>query len=47
MTSQVVHCLLCDNTYPEQKPMVKVCPHCGNADVMWTVFLPEGDTENA
>ena len=45
MSDQIVHCLLCDLTYPEQKPMVKVCPHCGNDDVMSTVFLSEDNSE--
>ena len=45
MSNQIVHCLLCDLTYPEQKPMVKVCPNCGNDDVMSTVFLSENNSE--
>lgn len=34
-----VHCLKCDNIYPEEKPQVKVCPYCGNADMLNTVYL--------
>jgi Zn finger protein HypA/HybF involved in hydrogenase expression len=34
-----VHCLKCDHIYPEEKPQTKVCPNCGNEDMMQTVYL--------
>ncbi len=34
-----IHCLRCDHTYPEEKQMVKICPKCGNADMLQTVYL--------
>jgi predicted RNA-binding Zn-ribbon protein involved in translation (DUF1610 family) len=43
MIDQTVHCLLCDLTYPEQKPMVEACPDCGNDNMMETVYL-QGET---
>ena len=43
---QTVHCLECDYTYPEQRPVVKICPYCGNDDMMHTVYLQEDDTED-
>jgi len=39
LTNQIVHCLKCDTTYPEQEPVVKVCPDCGNKDMIETVYL--------
>lgn len=46
MSNQIVHCLLCDLTYPEQKPMVEVCPYCKNDDVMQTVYLQKEELDN-
>ena len=34
-----IHCLKCDHIYPEEKPIVKVCPNCGNDDMLQTVYL--------
>jgi len=34
-----VHCLKCDNIYDEKKELVKICPYCGNSDMMKTVYL--------
>jgi len=41
LTGQTVHCLECDDTYPEQTNPVKSCPTCGNTDMMQTVYLQE------
>ena len=37
-----VHCLECDNVYPEGKPIVEVCPVCGNTDRMRKTRTTEG-----
>tara|TARA_R110000787_G_scaffold260608_1_gene365818 strand:+ start:411 stop:545 length:135 start_codon:yes stop_codon:yes gene_type:complete len=43
MTDELtIHCLECDNTYPEQYPVVKACPDCGNDNMELTVYL-QGD----
>ena len=34
-----VHCLECDHIYQEQTTPVKICPKCGNADMINTVYL--------
>jgi len=39
----IVHCLRCNHTYPEQDPVVKVCPYCGNDDMEWTHYLQGED----
>ena len=44
-TGDEVHCLKCDNVYPEQTPIVEVCPVCGNTDRMRTVYLQKDDSE--
>ena len=36
-----VHCLACDDIYPEAVPSIQACPHCGNADMQQTVYLQE------
>ena len=41
--NQIVHCLECDTTYPEQQPIVEACPDCGNDNMMETVYL-QGET---
>ena len=41
--NQIVHCLECDNTYPEQQPIVEACPDCGNDNMGLTVYL-QGET---
>ena len=40
----IVHCLECDNTYPEQQPIVEACPDCGNDNMGLTVYLQVDDT---
>jgi Zn finger protein HypA/HybF involved in hydrogenase expression len=42
--NQIVHCLECDTTYPEQQPVVKSCPDCGNDNMGLTVYL-QGETK--
>ncbi len=40
--SLTIHCLACDDTYEEhQGVIVEVCPHCGNSDMMNTVYMQE------
>jgi len=34
-----VHCLVCDDIYPEAVPSIQACPHCGNDDMQQTVYL--------
>jgi len=41
--NQVVHCLECDTTYPEQQPIVEACPDCGNDNMGLTVYLQGED----
>lgn len=38
---QNVHCLECDHVYPENTDgtVIKICPKCGNKDMMKTVYL--------
>lgn len=43
---QTVHCLDCDATYPEQEPLVEICPECGNSDTLRTVYLQDEEVSN-
>jgi len=45
ITGDEVHCLDCDNVYPEENPTVEVCPVCGNTDRMRTVYLQQDDSD--
>ena len=39
-----VHCLICDEVYPEENTFEEKCPYCGNEDTEQTVYLcPESE----
>ena len=40
-----IHCLKCDHIYPEEYEEVKICPKCGNDDMMQTVYLVPEEME--
>ena len=40
-TKLTVHCLDCDDIFPEAVPSIQACPHCGNTDTQRTVYLQE------
>lgn len=37
--TDIIHCLKCDDTYPEKEQIVTTCPTCGNDDLSSTVYL--------
>lgn len=37
--SGIIHCLMCDDTYPEKEQVVTICPTCGNDDLSETVYV--------
>ena len=39
-----VHCLQCDGIFREAKPIIKTCPHCGNAEMTKTVYFQEEES---
>ena len=39
MKELTIHCLKCDDTYLEAKDIIKICPHCGNPNMLETVYL--------
>jgi Zn finger protein HypA/HybF involved in hydrogenase expression len=44
-TENTIECLKCDNRYIEKdNEFIKVCPHCGNDDVLETIYItPDGN----
>ena len=44
---ETVECLKCDHRYTERnQEFIKVCPNCGNDDVLETVYVATEEEEN-
>jgi Zn finger protein HypA/HybF involved in hydrogenase expression len=42
-----VHCLSCDQVFTEHLGIiVEVCPHCGNPDMMNTVYVQQEESND-
>ena len=37
--TDIIHCLMCDDTYSEKQQVVTICPTCGNDDLSETVYV--------
>ena len=40
-----IRCLVCQRTYAEQDINLEECPHCFNADMTQTEFIPQQEDE--
>ena len=41
--TDIIHCLKCDDTYPEKQQVVTICPTCGNDDLSETVYIQNAE----
>ena len=42
-----VHCLSCDGVFIENLDIIiELCPHCGNADMMNTVYIQQEESDD-
>lgn len=43
-----VHCLACDQVFLEHLTVIiEACPHCGNTDMMNTVYMQHEENDDA